>query len=37
LAASLFFGGSDPVRAGVSVGVRVSVGGFHNSLAAYGT
>jgi len=37
VAASLFVGRPEPAKAGVSVGVGVSVGGFHNSLAAYGT
>ena len=37
VAASLFLGSPEPAKAGVSVGVGVSIGGFHNSLAAYGT
>src|SRR5262245_52803516 len=37
VAASLFLCSPDPVKAGVSVGVGVSFGSFHNSLAGYGT
>jgi hypothetical protein len=37
VAASLLLGSPEPAKAGVSVGVGVSLGGFHNSLAAYGT
>lgn len=37
VAAALLLGTPDPVRAGVSVGVGVNIGGFHDSLAAYGT
>ena len=36
LAASLLFVNPDPVRAGVSVGVGVNIGAFHDSLGVYG-